>query len=78
MIKLFNAVVISGGQPSPVQLADGISVALVTTFWGLFIAIPALAIHGVFRNRIETLVNEAVGEADDIIVTIRKITQKKV
>ena len=78
MIKLFNAVVISGGQPSPVQLADGISVALVTTFWGLFIAIPALAIHGVFRNRIETLVNEAVAEADDIIAAIRKIAQKKV
>ena len=63
MIKLFNAIVISGGQPQPAQLAGGISVALVTTFWGLFIAIPALAIHGVFRNRIETLVSEAVVEA---------------
>jgi biopolymer transport protein ExbB len=40
MIKLFNAIVIAGGQPQPAQLADGISVALVTTFWGLFIAIP--------------------------------------
>ena len=72
MIKLFNAIVIAGGQPQPSQLADGISVALVTTFWGLFIAIPALAIHGVFRNRVETLVNDAVVEAENIVPEIRR------
>ncbi len=72
MIKLFNAIVMAGGQPQPSQLADGISVALVTTFWGLFIAIPALAIHGVFRNRIETLANDAVVEAENIVPEIRR------
>lgn len=71
MIKLFNAIVISGGQPQAAQLAEGISVALVTTFWGLFIAIPALAIYGVFRNRIESLVSEAVAEAENIMPEIR-------
>ena len=72
MIKLFNAIVIAGGQPQPAQLADGISVALVTTFWGLFIAIPALAIYGVLRNRIETLASDAVVEADNIMPEIRR------
>jgi biopolymer transport protein ExbB len=72
MIKLFNAIVTAGGQPQPSQLADGISIALVTTFWGLFIAIPALAIHGVFRNRIETLVSDAVVEAENIVPEIRR------
>lgn len=72
MIKLFNAIVLAGGQPQPAQLADGISVALVTTFWGLFIAIPALAIYGVFHNRIETLVNDAVVEAENIIPEIKR------
>jgi len=72
MIKLFNAIVTAGGQPQPSQLADGISVALVTTFWGLFIAIPALAIHGVFRNRIETLANDAVVETENIVPEIRR------
>jgi len=71
MIKLFNAIVISGGQPQPVHLASGISIALVTTFWGLFIAIPALAIHSIFRNRIETLISEAVIEAENIVPQIR-------
>lgn len=72
MIKLFNAIVAAGGQPQPSQLADGISVALVTTFWGLFIAIPALAAHGVFRNRIETLANDAVVEAENVVPEIRR------
>ena len=71
MIKLFNAIVVSGGQPQPAQLADGISVALVTTFWGLFIAIPALAAHGIFRNRIESLISDAVTEAASVMPQIR-------
>ncbi len=77
MIKLFNAIVIAGGQPQPAQLAEGISVALVTTFWGLFIAIPALAIHGVFRNRIETLTSDAVVEAENIVPQIRRSLKRQ-
>ena len=77
MIKLFNAIVMAGGQPQPAQLAEGISVALVTTFWGLFIAIPALAIHGVFRNRIEMLVNDAVVEAENIMPQIGRSLKKQ-
>ena len=71
MIKLFDAIVSAGGQPQPGQLAEGISVALVTTFWGLLIAIPALAIHGVFRNRIEGLISEAIAEAEIILPKIK-------
>lgn len=72
MIKLFNAIVLAGGQPGTMQLAEGISIALVTTFWGLFIAIPALAIHGVLRNRIEALANDAVAEAEVVMPEIRR------
>jgi len=77
MIKLFNAIVITGGQPQPARLAEGISIALVTTFWGLFIAIPALSIYGVFRNRIETLVSDAVVEAENIMPQIRGYLKKQ-
>jgi biopolymer transport protein ExbB len=72
MIKLFNVMATSGGQPEAARLADGISVALVTTFWGLLIAIPALAFHGMFSNRIEILANEAVVDAENIIPEIRR------
>jgi biopolymer transport protein ExbB len=77
MIKLFNAIVIAGGQPQPAQLAEGISVALVTTFWGLFIAIPALAIHGVFQNRIETILSDATVEAENILPQIKPSLKKQ-
>ena len=72
MITLFNDIVAAGGEPKMAQLARGISIALVTTFWGLFVAIPALAVHGVFRNRIETLVNDAVTEAEILMPEIRR------
>jgi biopolymer transport protein ExbB len=77
MIKLFNDIVMAGGQPRPAHLAGGISVALVTTFWGLLIAIPALAIHGVFRNRIETLISTATTEAEDILPQIMRSLKKQ-
>ncbi len=67
MIKAFNGIVMTGGQPQPAQLAEGISIALVTTFWGLLIGIPALVIHGVFRNRIEALVSDAAIEAEVVL-----------
>ena len=78
MIQLFNAIVQAAGQPQPAQLANGISVALVTTFWGLLIAIPALALHAFFRNRIETLVSDAVTTAEDIMPQIKMCLKKHI
>lgn len=72
MIKLFDQIVSAGGQPRPDQMAEGISVALVTTFWGLLVAIPSLAIHGIFRNRIETLVSEASLQAESVVAEINR------
>lgn len=67
MIKTFNTIVVTGGQPRADQLASGISVALVTTFWGLLIAIPALAVYGFFRNKVEVLASEAAIEAENLL-----------
>jgi len=74
MIKTFNTIVLAGGQPRADQLASGISVALVTTFWGLLIAIPALAIYGFFRNKVEVLASEAAIEAENLLqyLTVKK------
>ena len=78
MIKLFNAIVASGGQPAPAQLADGIGVALVTTFWGLFAAIPALAVYGIFRNRIDAITSDAFSQLEELMPHLeRKLKQKK-
>jgi biopolymer transport protein ExbB len=72
MIKLFNSIVSAGGQPKPAHLAEGISIALVTTFWGLLIAIPALTLHGIFRNRIEGLVSDATLRAEEILLHLAR------
>ncbi len=70
MIKLFNAIVVSGGQPQPALLAGGISIALVTTFWGLFTAIPAIAIYNIFQNKIEEVVGQAASSVDVIMAHV--------
>ena len=77
MIQIFNTIVTAGGQPQPAQLAGGISVALVTTFWGLLIAIPALSVHGVFQNRIQTLLGDAITEAENIMPQIKLTLEKQ-
>jgi len=61
MISTFNVIAASEVQPKPADLAGGISVALVTTFEGLLVAIPMTVIYAVFRNRIASVVTE-IGE----------------
>ena len=39
-------------------LATGISVAMSTTLWGLFAAIPTLLIHGIVANKADRVVEE--------------------
>jgi biopolymer transport protein ExbB len=45
---------------NPSQLAGDIQVALLTTFAGLFVAIPALALFYIFRNRLNDLIAETI------------------
>lgn len=71
MILAFNAIVAEGGVPNPVVLADAIGIALVTTFWGLVVAVPALAAYSVMRNRIDSLSAEAAMTAQELIGTFR-------
>lgn len=53
MIQAFERLRTTQGVPDASKLAGGISVALVTTFWGLLIAIPALSVYAISRNRID-------------------------
>jgi len=77
MIQAFTLLGIADGQPAYDELAAAISVALVTTFWGLLAAIPALFLYGVFRSRIETFLNEAAVETDILLGQIFKIQAAK-
>jgi len=56
-----------GGMPDAARLAGDISVALITTFWGLLIAIPALSIFSLLRNRIDAFAAESVKLCDSLV-----------
>lgn len=67
MIVAFKDLVAAGGKPDPVLLASGISTALVTTLWGLVVAIPALTFYAVIRNKIDALTADGMIMAEELI-----------
>jgi biopolymer transport protein ExbB len=58
MIRSFSVIATATGTPEPAKLAEGISTALFTTLVGLAIAIPALIVYNLLKNRIARLVLE--------------------
>ena len=67
MIRAFQGLVEAGGRPDPSVLAGGISTALVTTLWGLVVAIPALACYSVIRNKIDAITGDVILLAEDLL-----------
>jgi biopolymer transport protein ExbB len=61
-----------GGTPAPQLLAGSIGLALVTTLLGLAVAIPALAVYSVMRNRIDALTSEAMLASQSLLSGFRK------
>ena len=77
MIVAFQQLVDSGGSADPAALAAGISTALVTTFWGLVVAIPALAAYALVRNKIDALTTESLLVAEEIISPFKPSGKKR-
>jgi biopolymer transport protein ExbB len=67
MIAAFYTIVDKGGQPNPADLAAGIATALVTTFWGLIVGIPAVAAVTLIRARIDANTVEGIMQAENLI-----------
>ena len=67
MILLFAEIHAADTFPGARVVADRIAVALITTFWGLAVAIPALSIYAIFRNRIDVLTAECALAAEQIL-----------
>ena len=56
MMKIFK--VISNAGQNPALLAGGIAEALITTFAGLCVAIPVMALHRILKDKAESLIFE--------------------
>ena len=69
MLHLF-ADVASKGMSDPTQISAGISEALVATFSGLSIAVPALIAYMYLRRRIEMLVLEMERHVDELLARL--------
>lgn len=55
------------GAADPSQLAGDISVALLTTLWGLINAIPCIIVFYILKNRFANLVAETVHSAEEML-----------
>jgi len=77
MIRSFNTIAQKAGVPKPSELAEGISQALVTTWLGLFVAIPAMFFYGILLNRVAGLALEAGEVAEELMAPLlRRRTAK--
>jgi biopolymer transport protein ExbB len=67
MIASFSAIAMSDTQLKASQVAGGISEALVLTFEGVGLAVPAIFFFAVFRNRVSSISTATMLAADEFI-----------
>jgi len=71
MLRCFNEISTIKGTVEPQMLARGIFEALVTTVEGLIVAIPALYLFSVFRNRVDECVGQASLIAEELVTHLK-------
>lgn len=67
MIEAFHVIAFTGALGDPTLLAGGISKALVNTAAGLTVALPALALHHLFKHRLATVGLALEGELQRVL-----------
>lgn len=72
MIKAFNVVAKAGALGRAELLAEGISEALLTTAFGLLVAIPSSLIYHYFRGKAEGLLREMENACIEMMLDLRK------
>ncbi|HCI91799.1 MAG TPA: MotA/TolQ/ExbB proton channel family protein [Verrucomicrobiales bacterium] len=67
MVGAFGTLASGDGSADPSMLAGDISVALLTTLWGLVTAIPSLAAYFFFKNKLNNLVADCHHAAEELL-----------
>jgi biopolymer transport protein ExbB len=75
MVMAFTQIAMSTGTPSPQDLALGIFTALVTTVWGLLVAMPATFFAFIFKVRVQKLTFELSGLAAEIVERFKPVAE---
>ncbi|MFN0054634.1 MAG: MotA/TolQ/ExbB proton channel family protein [Planctomycetales bacterium] len=76
MVQAFSVIARSTVSPKPSELANGITLALVTTLEGLIVAIPAIIGFALFKNRQARLVLETGMAADGLMSRFASIGKR--
>jgi biopolymer transport protein ExbB len=76
MVKSFQVIARSTAQPKPSELAQGISMALITTLVGLVLAIPAVVAFNLMKNRLTRLVMETGQQAGNLMARFEGMGKK--
>ena len=71
MVEAFNEIAASSGGANPAQLASGISKALLTTMFGLIVALPVTAAFAFIRNRMVRNIIEVGAIVEDLFEHFR-------
>lgn len=71
MVGAFNEIVRLGPAVTPKDLAGGVQSALITTLFGLVVAIPAIASYFFFRNRVVKITFELKAIGEDLLERFR-------
>ncbi len=72
MIGAFNAIAETQGGVKPADLAGPIGKALITTWLGLLVAIPAMIAFSYFRNKIDSLVSDCGKRVERILTPLAR------
>ena len=77
MIASFSVIAMSDQQLKASEVAGGISEALILTFEGVGLSVPAIYFFAVFKNRVSSLGVQTMNAADDFIFRVYTAAQKK-
>jgi len=77
MIGAFSAIALSGTQLKAGQVAGNISEALVLTFEGVAISVPAIYLFALFKDRVATLTVDVQNMSDELIRKMHAIAQTR-
>ena len=77
MIASFSVIARSGAALKANEVAGGISEALVLTFEGVSLSVPAIYFYAVFRNRISTITTKTTLLADDQLRAIARLAKAR-
>ena len=76
MLTSFSAVALDIHKAKPMELANGVSTALVTTAAGLMVAIPAMMFYSFFRGRVAKLIAGMELAATNVITLLTHRTPR--